>query len=451
MYKWLISCLETCWSPLKFFQVKIQKKSRMSTFNSDKAYALRMDEEDVLSEFRNEFKFPVNVENAVEESIYLCGNSLGLLAKRSEKYIQEELKKWSAMGVEGHFNGERPWARIDEFVTPLLKHIVGAKLQEEVAVMNSLTVNLHLLMIAFYRPHAISGRTKIMIEKHAFCSDVHAVRSQLRLYDLDPFSHLIQVDPCEESILRALDEHGQDISVVLLPGVQFYSGEFFDIQKITQHAHAAGCIIGWDLAHAVGNVPLKLHEWGVDFAIWCSYKYLNGGPGAIGGAFLHENHFGSQKLKRLDGWWGQSLQNRFSMEDEHKPLSGAQAFQQSNPSVLSVVSLQGSLDLFTMAGMDRLRNKSVRLTKFLEDLLIKHCKSIQIITSADPRYRGCQLSLLFPNDCVKRIHERITSKGIICDVREPNVMRIAPVPLYNSFKDVFQFVEALKEAIKQQV
>jgi len=372
-------------------------------------------------------------------------NSLGAMPKRASKYVQEELEKWRLQGVEGHFNGKRPWMPIDERCCELLVPLVGAQDPTEIAVMNTLSLNCHLFMISFYRPTAM--RYKILIEANAFCSDHHVIRSQLRLHGFTEEQALIQIEPKNnviqtQDILDVLKYQGDEIALVFLGGVNFLSGQLMDMETITKAGHERGCFVGFDLAHCVGNVPVKLHDWEVDFACWCHYKYVNSGPGCIGGAFMHSKH-NHVDFKRLDGWWGQEPTQRFRMESEHVPKLGARSYQLSNPPVLPMVCLQASLEIFNEAGVDRLREKSIRLTSYLESLLQTHLPEVQINTPPLP-WRGAQLSLEFPID-IEQVHQMITAHGVICDIRRPNVMRIAPAPLYNSFTDVHQFVMLLKK------
>lgn len=413
-------------------------------------FARKMDDQDELSSYREKFLFPKGVSR--DKSIYLCGNSLGLQPITTSDYLQEELKKWADYGVDGHFAEKLPWVTVDETCIRQMAQVVGAK-ESEVAVMNSLTVNLHLMMVAFYRPTA--SRYKIMIESKAFPSDYHAVKSQIKFHDF-PETALIALEPREgestlrtQDILDRIEQEGPSIALVMLSGIQFYTGEFFDLETITKAAQAQGCRVGFDLAHAVGNVELKLHDWGMDFAVWCTYKYLNSGPGGIGGCFVHERHEKAQDLKRFEGWWGHRKQDRFDMSPNFIPSDGAFGFQLSNPSVLCQAALRASLDLMVAATIPKLREKSIKLTGLLHVLLNEYLSDVvTIITPSDPSRRGCQLSLLFQTDQdVTKIHERITQQGVICDLRKPNVMRIAPCPLYNTFYDVFEFVEILKRAV----
>lgn len=444
-----------------------------------KAFADKLDSIDTLARFRDEFHLPckdlmtdpAQTSGAVTtECVYLCGNSLGLQPKRVERYLLEELTKWRVCGVEGHFNGARPWARIDEFATTHCANIVGASSDQDVVVMNSLSVNLHLLLLSFYRP--TTERKKIFIEHGAFCSDYHVVKSQIEFHGGNPDELLITLAPREgerflrtEDIVAKIDAEGDSIALVLFPGVQFYTGQAFNISAITAAAQKKGCYAGFDLAHAVGNIPLRLDEWGVDFAAWCSYKYLNAGPGAIAGAFVHPKHKNktSKEMPRLAGWWGQELKDRFSMGDSWVGKAGAQGWQLSNPSVVSVVSMQAAVEVMCEAGLPQLRQKSERLTAYLEAIsaVITGVRSVEDKTSEtnvkgeitqltprDPAQRGCQLSLLFPYN-VTRLNEALIEEGVVCDVRKPDVLRVAPTPLYNSFNDVFSFVQILNQTVKK--
>lgn len=456
---------------------EIVKENGIVDMCSEEA-ATVFDKQDELSHFRDEFLFP-KPENQTE-LIYLCGNSLGIQPKGLKKYINTQLDKWANEGVEGHFSGDTPWLDIDETVSNSMSKLVGA-LPSEVVVMNSLTCNLHLMMISFYRP--TETRFKILIEKKAFPSDYHVVISQLQLHGFDPDSSLLEISPREGEIcLRQEDiedfirKEGSSIALVLFSGVQYYTGQFFDILKITQVSHSMGCKVGFDLAHAVGNVPLNLHEWGCDFACWCTYKYMNCGPGCLGGCFVHERHGGKNMEShqtqeeassehslsstmdpiRLAGWWGHRREDRFLMAPNFIPCEGANGFRLSNPPVLLVSCIRASLDLFDQAGIDKLRNKSILLTGYLEYLIkTKLPTSIKIFTPSDPAQRGCQLSLCCVN--VGKIDtgvgyldsalEKLKDNGVICDARKPDVLRIAPTPLYNSFMDVLKFVNILKSIL----
>eukprot|EP00051_Salpingoeca_urceolata_P027694 m.482812 g.482812 ORF g.482812 m.482812 type:complete len:521 (+) comp22671_c0_seq1:159-1721(+) len=433
------------------------------------AFAKALDTQDKLSALRAEFNFPKNGQlleadaSLVEpeaDCVYLCGNSLGLEPKETKTLVVEELDKWARRGVIGHFDDSpRPWVSIDETVVAKSAKIVGA-LPHEVAIMNTLTVNLHLLMIAFYRP--TFKRHKIIMEAKAFPSDFYAVTSQIKQRGFNPDESLVEVGPREgeetireEDILAAIEEHGDTTALVMFSGVQFYNGQFFDLPAITAKGHAHGCMVGFDLAHAVGNVELKLHEWDVDFACWCTYKYLNSGPGGIAGAFVHDKHNEDTSLPRLTGWWGVDPATRFEMGYDSPLLPGVKGFQLSNPPVLQTVSLLGSLNVFEKTSMQELRAKSELLTAYLEYLLnsvvfshdTKLARPLRIITPTNHARRGCQLSLLFPEN-VKPIFDELEKRGVVCDKREPNVLRVAPAPMYNSFADVYRFGQLLRDSVQ---
>ncbi len=415
----------------------------------ERSHAAALDVADTLARYRNRFHLPITVDGNAQT--YLCGHSLGLQPRSTQGLINEELQVWQMQAVEGHFNSTRPWLSYHELLTPGLAELTGA-LPIEVVAMNSLSVNLHLLLTSFYRP--TTQRHKILIEANAFPSDRYAVCSQLQMHGYDPATGLIELVPrvgedCvhTEDILTTLAQHGQEIATVLLPGVQYLTGQLFDMATITQAAQQQGCTVGFDLAHAIGNVPLQLHDWNVDFAVWCSYKYLNSGPGAIGGAFVHERYAQRFDLPRLAGWWGHDKNTRFAMPDRFSPLPGAEGWQLSNPSILASAPLLASLQLFQDAGIKALRNKSLQLTACLEQLIIAQLpKQVSIVTPSDPAARGCALSLRLHADREKArgIHEQLMAQGFICDWREPDVIRAAPVPLYNRYVDVWQFVHALR-------
>ncbi|KAM9930500.1 hypothetical protein OXX80_009374 [Metschnikowia pulcherrima] len=407
-----------------------------------------------------------------EKSIYFCGNSLGLMPKSTKPAIEAELRAWGERGVEAHFNhpdkGKTMWMDIDLPLVDLLAPIVGAK-TTEVAAMGSLTANLNSLLVSFYKPKG--GRTKILFEKNAFPSDYYAFLNMVKMHGFDE-SHLIQLEVPEgetylqtDLVLKFLREHQQEIALVVLPGIQYYTGQFFDIGKITSVAHSIGAVVGWDLAHAVGNVPLALHEWDVDFAAWCSYKYLNSGPGAIGGIYVHEKYTkGNSAVNfepRLAGWWGNNAGERFKMLERFDPIKSALSYRQSNPSVIDCVALQSSLEIFkAVGGVSELRRKSVALTKYLESLLQSsgfclpaHAPKTEfgfkILTPPNENERGCQLSILFqPQNVMEQVHQYLHAHAIICDERRPDVIRLAPVPLYNTFKEVEIVVARLIEAMK---
>ena len=414
-------------------------------------YALEQDRNDPLVEYRRRFHIPRNERD--RQALYLAGNSLGLQPLTARQYVIEELDDWKQYAVEGHFTGRRPWMSFHELATTATARLVGAK-EIEVACMNTLTVNLHLLMVSFFRP---SGkRTKILIEKPAFPSDRYAVTSQLEFHGLNPAEHLIEIEPRESEhylresdIAETIDKHGDTIALILLPGVQYYSGQVLDMASITAKGHAKGCIVGFDLAHAIGNVPLALHDWDVDFAAWCTYKYLNSGPGAIGGAFINERYAQDDTLPRFAGWWGHDKQSRFQMGPEFVPIPGAEGWQLSNPPILSLTPVLASLEIFEAAGMPALRDKSIRMTSYLAWLIEqKLSRQIQIITPEHAR--GCQLSLrLRQPELGREVQRRLNIRGVICDWREPDVIRVAPIPLYNRYAEVYHFVEILLELLEE--
>jgi len=410
-----------------------------------------LDNTDPLSHFRDRFHFPKF--NSNQSYIYFSGNSLGLQPNSAEQYVKEELEAWKQMGADAHTESKRPWLPYHEFLTSYSAEIVGC-LDKEVVVMNSLTVNLHLLMASFYRPKG--KRKKILMEKHAFPSDRYAVQSQLKFHGNDPTDDLIVLESDEgefisiNNIMNCLNNHGEEIALVLIGGVNYFTGQAFDMAAITEIAQNCGCRVGFDLAHATGNVKLNLHNWGVDFAAWCGYKYLNGGPGAPSGVFIHERHLANSDIPRFEGWWGHDKSTRFQMPDKFSPLQTVEAWQLSNPPILSMAALLASLEIFHEAGMNLLRQKSEKLTSYLE-LLIKSelDEKIKIITPPSPQSRGCQLSIrvLSPiNDITKLLHDR----GAISDWRDPDVIRIAPVPLYNSFQDCYDFIQVFKDIFNEQ-
>lgn len=419
-------------------------------FENSRSFAARADEQDPLRLFREKFYMPKL--GSGDDAIYLTGNSLGLQPKTARGYVEQELKDWETLGVEGHLHAKHPWLPYHEFLTEQMARLVGAKPIETV-VMNSLTVNLHLLMVSFYRPAGV--RSKLMIERGAFPSDQYAVESQIRFHGLDPRENLIELAPREgeatlrtEDILETIDRHGDSIALVLLGGVNYYTGQAFEMRSVTEAGHKAGAIVAFDLAHAAGNIELRLHDWGVDFAAWCSYKYLNAGPGAVGGCFIHERHKHSFDIPRFTGWWGHDKATRFLMGPEYVPIPGAEGWQISNPPILQMAALRASLEIFDEAGMSELREKSTRLTGYLEFLLddIRDPR-ISVITPRDPAQRGCQLSIRVKN-ADKSLFEAISARGVFADWREPDVIRVAPVPLYNSFEDVYKFADILKDCLK---
>lgn len=451
---------------------------------TDEAFAKRLDKLDELKNLREEFYYPKmkhlplvdpSLVNEEMDCVYLCGNSLGLQPKEADIMIKQEMEKWQQMALYGHFHGSHPWWVIEDFAVSKTTDLVGAK-DIEVAIMNTLSVNVHLLMVPFYRP--TPQRHKILMEAKAFPSDTYAVQSQIRYHGFDPTESLVKALPRKgEELLRTgdilsmIEEQGDSIALVMFSGVQYYTGQFFDIEKITAAAQKKGCVVGWDLAHAVGNVELKLHDWNVDFACWCTYKYLNAGPGAIAGAFIHERHAYNFDLPRFAGWWGHDRKSRFEMEHEFKPIPGAAGFQLSNPPLLPTMSLLGALNVFAKTSMKQLRTKSKLLTAYLELLLLYHFGNpdnegeiltkrqqlqngksprnnihVSIVTPINPSERGCQLSVKFSMP-IKSVHDELEKRGVVVDTREPDVMRIAPAPLYNSFMHVYRFVTILGEAI----
>lgn len=419
-------------------------------FEVSASFAGKMDAEDSLKTFREKFYIPKKHDG--EDVLYFTGNSLGLQPKTARAYIEQELKDWETLGVEGHFHAKNPWMPYHEFLTEPMANVIGAKPIETV-VMNSLTVNLHLLMVSFYRP---SGkRNKIIIEKNAFPSDQYAVQSQIRFHGLKVENTLIEIAPRAnettlrtEDILETIRQNADEIALILFGGVNYYTGQAFDFETITKAGHDAGAIVGFDLAHAAGNLELKLHDWNVDFAAWCSYKYLNSGPGGIAGVFVHERHAENADLPRFGGWWGHDKETRFLMGDDFVPIKGAEGWQLSNPPIFQLASLRASLEIFEEAGVSNLREKSVKLTNYLEFLLKQiHDDRISVITPSNLAERGCQLSIRVKN-ADKFLFKAITEKGAIADWREPDVIRVAPVPLYNSFTDVWKFAEILKNCLK---
>ena len=414
-------------------------------FLANSTFAKQLDTVDPLKRFRKQFLFP---KRNGKVALYFTGNSLGLQPVKAKQFILEELSDWAKLGVEGHFRAKRPWLQYHKFSQKALAAIAGAKVSEVVS-MNQLTVNLHVMMTTFFRPTA--HRYKIIAEEGAFSSDQYAFESQLKLHGLDSGNALVEIRPRTgestlrtEDILATIAEHGEQTALVIFGGVQYYSGQFFDINRITKAAHAVGAYAGFDLAHALGNVPLNLHNDGVDFAVWCSYKYLNSGPGSIAGAFVHETHGNNPNLLRLAGWWGHHQEERFKMQKGFRPMPGVEGWQLSNFPVLAGAAQLASLALFQDAGMKALRKKSILLTGYLE-FLLREIKSdgFTIITPSDPNQRGCQLSILMHHDG-KRIFKNLEKQNVIADWREPNVIRIAPTPLYNSFTDVFQFYSLFK-------
>lgn len=421
----------------------------MIKFETSFDFAIKMDQNDELKSYRDSFHFPVDSNG--NKILYFTGNSLGLQPKTTKEAVEQELDDWANFAVEGHFKAKNPWMPYHELLTNDMAEIVGAK-PEEVVIMNSLTANLHFLMISFYNP--TKKRFKILIESDAFPSDRFAVKSQLKLHGFDPKNDLIEWSPrSNENLLRIEDlqeiikKNGDEIALILVGGVNYYTGQLLDLKKIAKIGHSKGCKVGIDLAHGVGNVNLKLHESGIDFAAWCTYKYLNSGPGSLGGIFVHNKHKKNKSLKRLTGWWGQNKSKRFKMREELDISNGAEGWQLSNPAILSMAAIKASLELFRKVGMNKLRMKSIKLTGYLEYLILQmNNKNIDIITPKDPNQRGCQLSIKL-NNSKKSLHENLRLNNVITDWRDPNVIRCAPVPFYNSYQDVYNFVKILKKLL----
>lgn len=424
----------------------------MIPFENSLAFAQTMDINDPLKDFRNQFHFPTFHEKPIR---YFTGNSLGLQPKKAAQYIHEELEAWAKYGVEGHFLAKRPWFAYHENLTEYTAEVVGAK-PIEVVVTHSLTTNLHLLMVSFFRP---SGkRTKILCEAKAFPSDQYALESQIKFHGLS-MEHLVEVAPREgeqlireEDILDKIHELGDELALVMIGGVNYYTGQLFDMKKITEAGHSVGAIVGFDLAHAAGNINLQLHDWGIDFAAWCGYKYLNSSPGGVSGMFVHERHANKPELPRFAGWWGYNKESRFKMEPGFVPMSGAEGWQLSNAPVLGMAAHLASLELFHEARMERIGRKRDVLTAFLEFIIQdvsernKERCTFEIITPSEITKRGAQLSILVHGQG-KSLFDKLSDEGVVADWREPNVIRIAPAPLYNSFEDCYWFGKLLEKSI----
>lgn len=419
-----------------------------SEFETSEDFAIAMDERDSLHEYRDLFFVP-KFNGA--DCVYLSGHSLGLQPKSVAAYIQEGLRDWADLGVEAHFHAKHPWMPYHRLLSEQTAELVGAK-PHEVVVMNSLTVNLHLMMVSFYRP--TPSRHKILMERGAFPSDQYAVKSQILFHGFDPASSLIELGPLpgesylrDEQIESFIEQSGDEIALILFGGVNYATGQYFNLERIVRAGHARGCIVGVDLAHAAGNLPLKLNLWGPDFAVWCSYKYLNGGPGCVAGCFVHERHANAYDLPRFAGWWGHDEGSRFQMGPDFRAMAGAEGWQLSNPPIVSLAALRASMDIFHKAGMERLRAKSVTLTGYLEFLLHEESSSaFTIITPLEPSRRGAQISIRVLHSG-RALCDRLTAEGVFCDWREPDILRVAPIPLYNSYHDVFRFVQHLKAAL----
>ena len=413
-------------------------------------YAKSLDEADILKSFRDKFYIPYVGE---KEGIYFLGNSLGLQPKTAQDYVLNIMEAWANFGVEGFFMAEEPWLNYHKEITPLICKIVGA-LPHEVVTMNHLTVNLHLLMVSFYNP--TTTRYKIICEAKAFPSDQYAFQSQVKLHGLNIEDCIVEVSPkvgteliTTDDILTAIELNKDTVALVLFSGVNYYTGQVFDIEKITAAAHHAGAYAGFDLAHAAGNINLQLHNWNVDFACWCNYKYLNSGPGAIAGAYIHEHHINNPSIKRLEGWWGNDEKNRFKMEQKFTPSQSAEAWQMSTAPMMLLAAHKSSLNIFEEAGFENLLAKSKQLSAYLFFLLNEmniENKFFDILTPSNPDERGCQVSISIHKNA-KAIFDKLMPKGIFADWREPNVIRVAAIPMYNTFEDVFIFAKTLKELL----
>lgn len=422
-------------------------------YSTSEEYALECDRNDPCGHLRDQFFIPMHGK---QQQIYFCGHSLGLEPKAAQIMVLEELDAWADLGVEGHFKEKNDWYSYHTLLREPLARLAGAY-PHEVVAMNSLTVNLHLMMVSFYRP--TETRYKILMEAPVFSSDTYAVKSQIQFHGFDPSVALVIASPREgedylrmEDVEAILDEQGDEIALVMFSGVNYLTGQLIDMKRITEKAHAKGCVVGFDLAHTIGNVPLQLHDWDVDFAAWCSYKYLNAGPGAIGGVFVHERHGRDASLPRFAGWWGNDPQTRFQLhlQPEFVPVPSADSWQISNPTIFGSAPLRASLQVFDSIGMEALREKSVNLTGYLEFLLDQiDTDRISIITPRDPDMRGCQLSFRV-DDRPLELLEKLKEKGVVFDFRRPNVLRVAPKPLYNTYHDVWRFASILKQHLEEE-
>lgn len=423
----------------------------MKPYKNTLEFAQQLDSEDELQPYRERFHIPKDTSG--NELIYLTGNSLGLQPKSTKEYINQELEDWANLGVEGHMHAKNPWLPYHEFLTESMAKVVGAK-PIEVVVMNTLTANLHFMMVSFYKP--TKKRYKILIEEDAFPSDKYAVESQLRHHGYDDKEDLVLWKAREgeelanyDDLEQIIEEQGGEIALIMIGGVNYYTGQFFDLKRITKLGHEKGCVVGFDCAHGAGNVALSLHDSGADFAVWCTYKYLNSGPGSLGGCFVHERHAHDKSLNRFTGWWSHNKETRFNMRHEFDVLAGAEGWQLSNPPILSMAAIKASLDIFSEVGMEKLVEKSRLLTGYFEFLLKQLGEeTIRIITPTNPEERGCQLSIQVLNSD-KKLHDELMDAGIITDWREPDVIRCAPVPMYTSFEDMYKMVDRLKKILNE--
>lgn len=434
-------------------------------FENSEAFARELDSKDELASYREQFFIPTRESMAGktapavaqpegEKCVYLAGNSLGLQPRNVHKYITQELEDWASLGVEGHFHSRHPWLPYHEFVTEMSARLVGAK-PIEVVVMNTLTTNLHLMMVSFYRPE--KKRFKILVEAGAFPSDQYAVASQASFHKFNPKEAIVELKPREgedllrtEDILDVIERQGEEIALVLLGNVNYLTGQAFEVAELAAKAHEKGCYFGLNLAHGAGNLDLQLHDWGVDFAVWCSYKYLNSGPGSLAGCFVHERHKDNFELPRFAGWWGHNKETRFRMGPEFEPLPGAEGWQLSNPPIFQLAALRASLELFDQVGMKKLRAKGDLLTGYLE-FLLKEIKPgfLSIITPSDPAQRGSQLSIRFSSN-PKNMLQAFKEEGVICDFREPDIIRATPAPFYNTFSDVYKFASIIRRFAEEK-
>lgn len=414
-------------------------------YKNTEEFALKMDQKDPLAKYREQFHMPKQSNG--EKYLYFSGNSLGLQPKKARLLIEQELKDWEVLGSKGHVHAKNPWIDYGSLLKEPIAKLVGANLKE-VVCMNSLTTNLHLMLVSFYRPNPL--RHKILIEHCAFSSDQYAVKSQISFHGFDPKTSLLELKPRSgedfirtEDIESLIQKEGDSIALILVGGVNYFTGQYFDLERITKAGHEKGCVVGFDLAHAIGNVILHLHDWDVDFAVWCTYKYLNAGPGSVGGCFVHEKHAQDSKRPRFAGWWGHNRERRFLMEPDFSPMPGADGWQLSNVPIFSMAALRASMEIFDEVGMKAIRKKGDLLTGYLEYLIKQNPKNnLSIITPLDPKQRGCQLSLRMKSNG-KRVHERLLEKDVICDWREPDAIRVTPIPLYTRFIDVYQLTQIL--------